>query len=79
MNGKGSKSRITNYKKFKDNYDEINWGRIEFGNAICPYCRREIDTEVCWCGTEKKFHGTPIDDGHNFVPMGCECGYNIKS
>ncbi len=26
QNGKGSKSRITNKKRFSDNWDEINWG-----------------------------------------------------
>ena len=26
QNGKGSKSRISDYKKFTDNYEQINWG-----------------------------------------------------
>ena len=27
MNGKGSKSRITCLKTYKENFDQINWGR----------------------------------------------------
>ena len=27
MNGKGSKSRITNRSQFRENYSEIDWGR----------------------------------------------------
>lgn len=40
---------------------------------ICPYCEREIDPEVCHCGSARHFHGWEL--GHSFVPMGCECGY----
>lgn len=29
MNGKGSKSRITNIKVYKDNFDQINWKRTK--------------------------------------------------
>jgi hypothetical protein len=40
----------------------------------CPKCGFEIDPEVCWCGEDKEHHN-PFLLGHNFVPMGCSCGY----
>lgn len=30
QNGKGSKSRITNMKKYQDNFDKITWAKKEF-------------------------------------------------
>jgi len=44
------------------------------GHEICPYCGQETDPEVCHCGGLLKDHN-PYIDGHNFVPMGCQCGY----
>jgi hypothetical protein len=41
------------------------------GLIQCPYCKQEIDPEVCWCGDLIKGHGY---DGHSPVPMGCDCG-----
>ena len=38
---------------------------------LCPYCRAEIDPEVCHCGMLANEH--TIDDGHHAVPMGCVC------
>ena len=35
MNGKGSKSRIKNYKEFNKNFDAIFWGGKE---KKCPQC-----------------------------------------
>lgn len=39
----------------------------------CSGCKAEIDPNVCGCGTSKKEHGNPMDEGHSFVPMGCNC------
>ena len=39
---------------------------------ICPYCKNEIDAEICWCGDYMKNH---TYDSHSPVPMGCTCGY----
>lgn len=39
----------------------------------CPECGNLCDDEVCWCGDEKCHHH--MGSGHNFVPMGCTCGY----
>lgn len=41
--------------------------------SICPYCKNEVDLETCCCGDGKNGH--PYDVGHNFVPLGCMCGY----
>ena len=41
--------------------------------TVCPHCGWEIDEETCWCGDG--LDGHPYDLGHNFVPMGCTCGY----
>lgn len=41
----------------------------------CPGCSCEIDPDVCHCGIEYKNHN-PYSLGHNFVPMGCQCGYH---
>jgi hypothetical protein len=35
----------------------------------CQSCANPIDPDTCWCGT-----GVPhYDDGHDFVPAGCDC------
>jgi hypothetical protein len=41
--------------------------------VVCPGCHNEIDPEVCWCGNEIERH-SPQWDGHNPVPLGCDCG-----
>lgn len=41
------------------------------GQPVCPNCEHEIEPDVCWCGDSKLNH--TMD--HNFVPMGCTCGY----
>lgn len=38
---------------------------------LCPYCKSEIDPDVCHCGTLASEH--TVYDGHNAVPMGCTC------
>jgi hypothetical protein len=40
---------------------------------VCGGCNKEIDLEVCHCGSYIKDHG--YEDGHSAVPMGCICGY----
>lgn len=50
----------------------------ESPRAVCPDWHMEIDDEVCWCGEEEKYHHS-IYCGHNFVPMGCECGRSKDS
>ncbi len=40
---------------------------------ICPGCQNEIDPEVCGCGTAAYRYGNPMDEGHTFVPLGCDC------
>ena len=48
---------------------DLGW----FGElTTCPHCKNEIDLDSCWCGSGKNGH--PYDLGHNFVPMGCDCG-----
>lgn len=37
---------------------------------FCPFCKNEIDPDVCWCGDYRHNHSE-----HSFVPMGCVCGY----
>ena len=39
---------------------------------ICEGCGEEIDPEVCGCGVEANRHSA-WNEGHVFVPMGCEC------
>ena len=40
----------------------------------CPFCKNEIDPDVCHCGEERKNHDAYYC-GHSFVSMGCSCGY----
>jgi len=40
---------------------------------VCPGCNQEIDPETCGCGASRVGHGDPMDEGHSFVPMGCDC------
>lgn len=44
MNGKGSKSRTSDIKKYRENFDEINWKK-----SVCPNCygRNERDKKHC--------------------------------
>lgn len=50
----------------------------EHGAERCPSCWNAIDPETCHCGEERKGHGSTIDVGHSFVPMGCVCGYTDR-
>jgi hypothetical protein len=45
---------------------------------VCPECGHEVDPEVCWCGTDAKNHDAH-EQGHSFIPMGCECGRAVVS
>ena len=47
------------------------------GLAICPGCKNEVDPEVCHCGDTQPNH--PFQAGHNFIPIGCTCGYADQS
>jgi hypothetical protein len=38
---------------------------------ICSGCQKEIDTDVCWCGTLHEDHKFVYD--HPFIPIGCDC------
>lgn len=53
---------------------DLGWfGKLE----TCPFCKNEIDPETCGCGSGQSGH--PYDLGHNFVPMGCDCGRNRQA
>ncbi|HMG21754.1 MAG TPA: hypothetical protein VK607_10570 [Kofleriaceae bacterium] len=41
--------------------------------VVCPGCRKEIDPETCGCGSHRRNHWSPMEDGHGFVPIGCDC------
>lgn len=43
----------------------------EVGEDLCVGCGNRILPDVCGCGSDLKGHG--FDDGHPFVPMGCDC------
>lgn len=43
----------------------------EIKEDFCPFCQREIDPDVCWCGDYLENHTFE----HSPVPMGCVCGY----
>lgn len=45
--------------------------------SVCPDCKKEIDPDVCWCGSEEESHGHYNDD-HSFVPMGCRCFFDTS-
>jgi hypothetical protein len=40
---------------------------------LCRGCLQVIDPDTCGCGGSRKRHGSPLDEGHSFVPMGCTC------
>lgn len=46
---------------------------MDGGEYQCPNCHNVIDPDTCWCGDGHNGH--PYHVGHNFVPMGCVCGY----
>ena len=53
-----------------------HWKEGVFGSfKKCGGCGYEIDPDICHCGTAYKDHN-PYTEGHNFVPMGCQCGYS---
>lgn len=41
--------------------------------VLCRGCLQKIDPDTCWCGASRKYHGNVMDEGHSFVPMGCNC------
>lgn len=41
--------------------------------VLCRGCLQVIDPDTCGCGQNKKGHGNVFDEGHPFVPMGCNC------
>lgn len=40
---------------------------------VCSGCKQEIDPDCCGCGAPRENHGSPMDVGHDFIPMGCDC------
>lgn len=50
---------------------------LNTAREVCLGCRREIDPEVCCCGAspEDPEHTCLLSYTHDFVPMGCVCGY----
>ena len=46
----------------------------QYETEQCPYCHNQIDPETCHCGSG--MNGHPYQLEHNFVPMGCICGYS---
>ena len=87
MNGKGSKRRQENTKQYRNNYDQINWGKkmpdlnIEY-RYICPewedYCncppniRKMMDKPACQYN-EETADQPPVEDdtGAKLCPL---CG-----
>lgn len=63
--GKGDKRRPTDEKKFRENWNRIDWRK----KTICPGCKNEIDPETCHCG--ESIPGNC--DNHSPIPMGCNC------
>lgn len=41
---------------------------------VCGGCGMPCDPDTCWCGVEKEQHDS-WTEGHEFIPMGCECGF----
>ncbi len=39
----------------------------------CGGCGQVIDPDCCGCGTSREYHGSPMDEGHGFIPTGCDC------
>ena len=39
----------------------------------CAECGNEIDVDMCYCGICHADHNA-MEQGHNFVPVGCDCG-----
>ncbi len=40
---------------------------------VCQGCSQEIDPNTCGCGQTRDDHGHPLNVGHSFIPMGCDC------
>lgn len=47
--------------------------REVLADLVCPGCKQEIDPDTCGCGAARVGHGDPMDEGHAFVPLGCDC------
>lgn len=41
--------------------------------VTCDGCGQEIDPDCCGCGGSKEGHGNVMNEGHPFIPMGCDC------
>jgi hypothetical protein len=41
--------------------------------VTCDGCDNVVDLDTCGCGTAREFHASPMDAGHAFLPMGCDC------
>lgn len=41
--------------------------------GVCSGCDNEVDYTTCGCGDSRIGHGNPMDVGHSFVPLGCDC------
>ena len=66
-------SRLTYERWIVETDDGRRWAEAsEFGSVVCPGCGNGIDPNVCWCGDFYSQHNAY--SGHNFVPMGCDCG-----
>jgi len=51
----------------------IHTERLEGGDLVCSGCNKDIKPEVCGCGSDIEAHSNPMNDGHTFVPLGCDC------
>lgn len=40
----------------------------------CSCCGNPIDPDCCWCGSDHGPRHNFPGDGHDFIPMGCDCG-----
>ena len=66
MNGKGDKPRSCFSKRFKDNYDEINWGR-EKSKTNCRRNPRRV------FGDEPRVREQQKNLGRNDCKRSCKC------
>ncbi|MAF25197.1 hypothetical protein CL634_06440 [bacterium] len=67
MAGKGDKSRSCFSKRFRDNYDEINWGRKKTRRNCKRNPRRVL-------GDESGVREQQEDRGGNHCKRSCKCG-----
>jgi hypothetical protein len=41
--------------------------------TACDGCGNMIEPDLCGCGDSREGHGNPMNVGHSFIPMGCDC------